>query len=329
MWGSNTGIVCVQETKMRKEQLDENYACPGGWECMYSFYTCQSSKSVGYSGVATFVRKGVAVPVAAHTSLTWNLQGASKEKNEWDDEGRCLITDHGDFILYNLYAPASRVTQEGKTDSLKQQKITDLMRISKVVEGVLVRKVQEERQDSAIFAILDEERYIYKRKFFALLEQSVREVVRSGRQVMIVGDLNVALAREDHFDPLSWEVEVGLSFESSEFRLWMKQFLRMEGDETALLDLFRVYFPDRPSAFTCWNQKNGSRITNSGTRIDYILLSTALQGEVTNCDILPEMSGSDHCPVRASLSNPAYPRPQPTSAPPLAASKMPQFRKRL
>ena len=47
----------------------------------------------------------------------------------------------------------------------------------------------------------------------------------------------------------------------------------------------------------------GARATNYGTRIDYILGSVDLVNQYfTGCEIMPEVTGSDHCPVRATLN---------------------------
>ncbi|KAK9830809.1 hypothetical protein WJX74_008240 [Apatococcus lobatus] len=123
-------IVCFQETKLTKTDFDRDIALVDGWQSFFSFYR---NKSRGYSGVATFCRTGTAVPLAAQEGLTGVLpqpagaahpatdtgQGSlascygdlyesfTKEELEViDAEGRCLLTDHGDFVLGNIYAPA-------------------------------------------------------------------------------------------------------------------------------------------------------------------------------------------------------------------------------
>lgn len=68
-----------------------------------------------------------------------------------------------------------------------------------------------------------------------------------------------------------------------------------------MVDAFRLKHPHRRNAFTCWNTKIGARQTNFGTRIDYILMSSNLVPLLSNCDIMPEYEGSDHCPVYAEL----------------------------
>jgi len=62
-----------------------------GYESFWSF--CSTKR--GYSGVATYVRKGLTV--------------AAKDKPfnnpTFDAEGRCILTDHNSFVLLNVYFP--------------------------------------------------------------------------------------------------------------------------------------------------------------------------------------------------------------------------------
>ena len=46
----------------------------------------------------------------------------------------------------------------------------------------------------------------------------------------------------------------------------------------------------------------GARKNNVGWRIDYFGVSTPLIGRVTDAFILPEVLGSDHCPVGIVLA---------------------------
>lgn len=68
-----------------------------------------------------------------------------------------------------------------------------------------------------------------------------------------------------------------------------------------MIDAFRLIYPDRKNAYTCWNTKIGARQTNYGTRIDYVLISSNLKPLLLKCDILSDYEGSDHCPVFAEL----------------------------
>lgn len=89
------------------------------------------------------------------------------------------------------------------------------------------------------------------------------------------------------------------------------------------VDTFRYFHPTRTSAFTCWSTLTGARQTNYGTRIDYIFADCLLAKEkFVAADIMPEVEGSDHCPVWAQLSCSLLPSSKP---PPLCTRYLPEF----
>lgn len=133
------------------------------------------------------------------------------------------------------------------------------------------------------------------------------------------------------------------NFEDNPGRKWLNHFLfetsentENENSEDELADIsqkstsggkfvdsFRHFHPKRSNAFTCWSTLTGARQTNYGTRIDYIfsdrpLVETAFIG----VDIMPEVEGSDHCPVWAQLSCTLQSSPK---CPPLCTRHMPEF----
>ena len=53
--------------------------------------------------------------------------------------------------------------------------------------------------------------------------------------------------------------------------------------------------------YTWWNVSSRSRERNVGWRIDYVVVSAALRPFVRDAFILPEVEGSDHCPVGITM----------------------------
>lgn len=84
-------IVCVQETKVRPEQLEENLLHPLGYHA-----TWHSAQKPGYSGVATFSKRE---PLSVR-------EGIGDEAI--DAEGRVLQSEFADFTLLNAYFPNSQ-----------------------------------------------------------------------------------------------------------------------------------------------------------------------------------------------------------------------------
>lgn len=89
------------------------------------------------------------------------------------------------------------------------------------------------------------------------------------------------------------------------------------------LDIFRFFHPTRTNAFTCWSTVTGARQTNYGTRIDYIFADCQLaKDQFVAADIMPEVEGSDHCPVWGQLSCSLVSSPKP---PPFCTQFLPEF----
>ena len=146
---------------------------------------------------------------------------------------------------------------------------------------------------------VDEDRFLFKLRFNLFLHQSIARLRAQGRRVVLLGDLNIALHPQDSCEP-------GDDFDSSPARAWMRSFLK----DQQLVDAFRLFHALDKHKYTCWNQQTGARLTNYGTRIDYILVDESIARgtdglRVIGCQVQghegPHDKGSDHCPVAAWL----------------------------
>mmetsp|Transcript_18664 Transcript_18664/g.75028 ORF Transcript_18664/g.75028 Transcript_18664/m.75028 type:complete len:358 (-) Transcript_18664:2610-3683(-) len=254
-------IVCLQETKLNRNGLEEEFAVPEGYDAFYAF----SDSVSGYSGVATFAsrtRSKFAVPLRGEAGLLGSL-GAEMTFHESDGfteeelvtmdmEGRVMVTDHGPFLLINVYVPS--------TGSL--------------------------------------ERFDFKLRFCLALQRRIEAMRAAGRKVVLVGDLNISYLKIDHCAPEK-EVRDVTGWYTHPARHWLRSMLRVGGGH--LEDAFRVLHPTELHAFTCWSQKTSARETNYGVRIDHILVDEHLVEALADSAILSEITGSDHCPVRVEL----------------------------
>lgn len=66
--------------------------------------------------------------------------------------------------------------------------------------------------------------------------------------------------------------------------------------DAGLIDTFRHKHSDTV-AYSWWSYRAGARAKNIGWRIDYVLTSEILVDKVKQAFILPDILGSDHCPV--------------------------------
>ncbi|XP_069842412.1 DNA-(apurinic or apyrimidinic site) endonuclease 2 isoform X1 [Dendropsophus ebraccatus] len=288
-------IICLQETKVTRDLLEEPVAIVEGYNSYFSFSRVRS----GYSGVATFCRS-CTTPLAAEEGLSGQLSGqrgsigcygnteefSGEELLSLDQEGRAVITQH------------KILTTDSKEETL-------------TVINVYCPRADPEKP----------ERKTYKLRFYHLLQIRAETILKNGGHVIILGDVNTSHKPLDHCDPTDLEV-----FEENPGRQWLNQFLADPSNETnrgLFVDSFRYFHPTQKNAFTCWCSASGARQTNYGTRIDYILASRKLvEGEFLDSLILPEVEGSDHCPVKALM------KCDPLSAdkcPPLCTKYLPEF----
>ncbi|XP_074133883.1 DNA-(apurinic or apyrimidinic site) endonuclease 2 isoform X2 [Sminthopsis crassicaudata] len=163
------------------------------------------------------------------------------------------------------------------------------------------------------------ERLTYKLRFYRLLQLRAEALLRAGSHVIILGDVNTSHRPLDHCDPADLAC-----FEENPGRQWLTQFLwQPDGESGLFVDSFRHFHPTKVGAFTCWSTATGARLTNYGTRLDYILGDRALVlGEFEDSFLMPEVEGSDHCPVGATLRAELIPAPR---CPPLCTQYLPEF----
>jgi len=88
-------ILCIQETKAMKEQLPQDLLNVNGYTSYFS-----SAERKGYSGTATYTKVN---PVKVANGI-----GIKK----FDSEGRFLITEFDEFILFNIYFPNGKAKKE-------------------------------------------------------------------------------------------------------------------------------------------------------------------------------------------------------------------------
>ena len=115
----------------------------------------------------------------------------------------------------------------------------------------------------------------------------------STKPVILCGDLNVAHQEIDLKNPGPNRGNAGFSDQE---RGKMTELLA-----AGFLDTFRLLHPDETGAYSWWSYQFNARANNAGWRIDYFIVSRRLQDRVAAAGILPEVFGSDHCPVSLEL----------------------------
>jgi len=227
----NPDIFCVQETKAQMDVLPHDLLNIQGYHSVFS-----SAEKKGYSGVAMYSKRK---PVQINTGL-----GISR----FDHEGRTIVADFGEFVLFNIYFPNGQK---------------------------------------------NEERLKYKMDFYDAFLSVVDALDKEGRNIIVCGDVNTAHREIDLAHPKENETTSGfLPIE----REWIDKFLNH-----GWIDTFRMFHPE-PENYTWWSMRTRARERNIGWRIDYFYVNERFHKNVKDAFILPEVEGSDHCPIGLDIS---------------------------
>jgi len=223
-------ILCLQETKAMKEQLSDDLLNVNGYTSYFS-----SAERKGYSGTATYTKHD---PLKVSNGI-----GIKK----FDNEGRFLITEFDEFILFNIYFPNGKAKKE---------------------------------------------RLQYKMDFYEAFLKHLKKLLKQDKKIVICGDVNTAHKEIDLARPKENEKISGFLPEERE---WIDKLLM-----TGFIDTLRVY-NQKPEQYTWWDMMTRARDRNVGWRIDYFFISENLKNNLKNAFILPDVMGSDHCPVGIEL----------------------------
>ena len=139
------------------------------------------------------------------------------------------------------------------------------------------------------------ERLNYKMTFYDTFLKHADARKDAGEKLVICGDVNTAHQEIDLARPRENSKVSGFLPEE---RAWIDKFV-----SHGYVDTFR-YFHEEPGQYSWWDMKSGARARNVGWRIDYFFVSENLRPAVTAAFIMPEVMGSDHCPIGITLKTP-------------------------
>jgi len=137
------------------------------------------------------------------------------------------------------------------------------------------------------------ERLQYKMDFYEAFLEHVNKLKNKGKKIVICGDVNTAHKEIDLARPKANEKTSGFLPEE---RAWIDKLLA-----SGFIDTLRM-FNDKPEQYTWWDMITRARERNVGWRIDYFFVSDNLKEQTKDAFIMPEVMGSDHCPVGIKLS---------------------------
>lgn len=112
------------------------------------------------------------------------------------------------------------------------------------------------------------------------------------KPVVFCGDLNVSHKEIDLARP---KPNIGNAGFTTEERAGFDHII-----EAGFIDTFRAFTSDG-GHYTWWSNFGQSRAKNIGWRIDYFCISAALRPKLKAASILPDITGSDHCPITVDM----------------------------
>lgn len=282
-------ILCFQETKIQSGDITREMSIVPGFN---AYFTCSTGKK-GYSGVSFYVRDNIRV-YHAEEGLTGWLTCSPNGKP---------YRECGHFP--NEIYPDAISPQSGRTIDEQGRVLTLDIGACVVIGTYCPANSQGNMQE-------------YRDTFFDLLDWRVHKLRDAGREVVIMGDLNVARQPRDSAPLRSELLKENIKIDEQEWmygsvpRTAVNTWISQDGFK----DTVRDFHPNRDSMFTCWDQSRNCRAGNFGSRIDYVLASSGI--ECVGANISPELVGSDHCPAFADLQlaniTPQHPHPLPSLA---------------
>ncbi|KMV66032.1 hypothetical protein M970_061340 [Encephalitozoon cuniculi EcunIII-L] len=259
-------ILCVQETRGREGALGEFHSLRD-----YITFTNTNKTNSSRSGVSTMVSK--------------KLYCRGVLDSPFAEDGRSLLTDHGEFKVLNLYFPFFDESSERD----KSEVIGFYDAIGEFIRGH--DNIIMCGDFNAVYSIIDHYQFYsellrIQRKDRPGLEEGAKERRRARKSPTRL-ELPYEFYAEDALESYLLETEQ---------RKWLRSLI--DGGE--YIDAYRALCK-RPESYTCWNTMLNLRPRNLGTRIDYILIPARFLNRLKDCDIQPEIHGSDHCPVYAEI----------------------------
>lgn len=137
------------------------------------------------------------------------------------------------------------------------------------------------------------DKYLYKLAWLDALEAWFVARLQKPKDIVILGDFNIAPEDSDVYDPKVWQ---GKILASDKERQRLANLINL-----GLVDLK----PDGEGRFTWWDYRAGAFAKDKGCRIDLILANTNLAKQILSTKIDPKPRSwdkpSDHCPVIATF----------------------------
>ena len=140
-------------------------------------------------------------------------------------------------------------------------------------------------------------KFDYKMRWFDRLIDHAADLLASGAPVVLAGDFNVMPTERDVYKPERWLNDALFAPEVRD------AFFRLL--DQGWTDALRKVHPDE-TIYTFWDYFRNAYARNAGLRIDHLLLSPVLAGQLVDAQVDANVRGwdkaSDHAPVWVQLA---------------------------
>lgn len=265
-------VICLQETKITRSKLESDLALVPGYDSYWSFHRTKS----GYSGVVIYVKEHIKL-LAAEEGISGILSGNFAApvgssslvlvSHALSSNGSAKKVGGYPQLETQLYGREVEDTQDESEHRASPSPTPKQLSVAEAFSRF--QELDSEGRglilDFGFFVLFnlycpnetDETRLPFKMDYYHLLEARVRELIQEGREIVVLGDMNVIPTELDHCDPEKWKKESGCDdFGNTRPRRWFNSFLAPNGP---LTDLYRVFHEGERGAFTCWNTKINAR----------------------------------------------------------------------
>jgi exodeoxyribonuclease-3 len=135
------------------------------------------------------------------------------------------------------------------------------------------------------------ERQEAKFRFLDAFLPHLIQLKKSGRQILLCGDVNIA---HHEIDLKNWKGNLKISGFLPEERAWLTNLF----SELGYVDVYRQLEPNASdTCYTWWSQRGQAYAKNVGWRIDYQIATPELAQSARKAGVYKEQRFSDHAPL--------------------------------
>lgn len=259
--------------------------------------------------------------------ISFNVAGlrAMLKKQEFEDFINEPSGDYDIICLQEIKAEEKQLTLPSYLDKYQfkyynstkgttQRKGLSGVSIMSKIEPTTLLKCPEFDEEGRILALIYEdfilvniyvpnsqrfecERYYFRENWNLKFSTYIGELTNTyKKEVIICGDLNVAHLNIDIVDPKKKENKVPGFFNNERKAFYDLLVLNN------LIDVFRKLNPTEQKSTYWSNFLKAERSQKNGWGIDYYLATENIFQKITDCKILMNIKGSDHCPLLLELN---------------------------